>query len=239
MSPASAQSYNYDMNNHPAVENVLRRAEISRLTRNLKSRLALATFKTQRGLQNVGLDSIEQYHAQRGGTDKREWQSAAKQPEGGLQQGFTPSQAAPQTRKRARTYDSMNMPAPQGLPQSTSMPSDMHRSNFSHLQPPAMLSVTSPDSSVSTLDNGEPRTPPPPSRRHEATTPVRNANPDRDADLLLHFATSPGRAVGNTPRTPDVNFHEYLNLFTPSPQVNRQHTTPKGLAHARKRLEFN
>lgn len=41
------------------VEKVLRRAKISRLTRNLKSRLALASFKTKCGLQKYGLDSIE------------------------------------------------------------------------------------------------------------------------------------------------------------------------------------
>lgn len=42
-----------------AVEKVLRRAEISRITRNLKSRLALATFKTKRGWEKLALETIE------------------------------------------------------------------------------------------------------------------------------------------------------------------------------------
>ncbi|KAG5440637.1 hypothetical protein PCK2_000347 [Pneumocystis canis] len=41
-----------------AAAKVLRRAEISRITRLLKSRLTLATYKTSRGWQNLALDSI-------------------------------------------------------------------------------------------------------------------------------------------------------------------------------------
>lgn len=41
-----------------AAAKVLRRAEISRITRLLKSRLTLASYKTSRGWQNLALDSI-------------------------------------------------------------------------------------------------------------------------------------------------------------------------------------
>lgn len=48
------------LNEEEAVEKVLRRAEISRITRHLKSRLALASFKAKRGWEDLALDSLEQ-----------------------------------------------------------------------------------------------------------------------------------------------------------------------------------
>ncbi|KAF3939904.1 hypothetical protein ABW19_dt0200867 [Dactylella cylindrospora] len=42
-----------------ASEKVLRRAKVSRMARQLQSRLALASYKTQRGWENLDLDSIE------------------------------------------------------------------------------------------------------------------------------------------------------------------------------------
>ncbi|ODQ64993.1 hypothetical protein NADFUDRAFT_51592 [Nadsonia fulvescens var. elongata DSM 6958] len=39
-------------------EKVLKRAEITRITRNLKSRIGLASFKTKRGWHNLGFDTI-------------------------------------------------------------------------------------------------------------------------------------------------------------------------------------
>ncbi|KAF3254032.1 hypothetical protein TWF192_003546 [Orbilia oligospora] len=42
-----------------ASEKVLRRAKVSRMARQLQSRLALASYKTQRGWENLDLDTIE------------------------------------------------------------------------------------------------------------------------------------------------------------------------------------
>lgn len=75
----------------------------------------------------------------------------------------------------------------------------------------------------------EPQTPPQ-IRAEIPTTPhrsSRSADNNDGANLLLHFATSPGR---ETPKTPDFNMGEYLNLQTPSP--SRVQLTPKRIQWA-------
>jgi len=69
----------------------------------------------------------------------------------------------------------------------------------------------------------EPSTPPP-LKRVLPQTPQRDPDSSTNdgANLLLHFAHSPGRG---TPRTPDFNMSDYLHFQTPSPA--RSQLTPR------------
>ncbi|BGP26869.1 proteophosphoglycan ppg4 [Rhodotorula toruloides] len=62
------------------VERVLKRAEASRLARNFRNRLALASFKTQRGWQDVKLDIIEPHMQQESLRRKQQMQNTPIDP---------------------------------------------------------------------------------------------------------------------------------------------------------------
>ena len=277
-----------------SAEKVLRRAHIARVVTNLKSRLALATFKTQRGLENCNFDALESLPLQTDQTDantspgsspidgrqssfqratittpprfnlnvtpkqssetmpppprflttpeKRQYSSFSSPPNrkqllvDQLRRGspaksqllgsaLAPSPVAStdrRRRKRGRTLEGAAMPAPTVLPQSASVPAQLDRSH----------------------SYGEaPSTPPPSHAQLEPTTPTSQqpASTDQEgANLLLYLATSPGHNMPRTPRTPDVNFNEYCNFFTPSPTANRvlHPATPNSINRARQHLNF-
>lgn len=206
---------------------VLRRAEISRMTRLLKSRLTLATFKTIRGWQHLALESIAPRLTQE------------------FHQFHSSSTSVPVTNTNANpsltTTNSL-------LPPFTN-PIRFHQSSPVHKNSSATTVFSSdPFFSSHSLNtyhrirptqSSPPRTPP-------YRPSIRTMTPhtgEEGVDLLIYLATSPSHASLSTrfppPNTPqNFDFSDFVNI-TPSPaQVAWSSRTP-GTTPARKRLTYD
>lgn len=193
-----------------AAERVLQRAEISRLSRTLKCRLGLASFKAQRGLHNVSFDALIADSSTNNATTNNDNVPILSSPR--LQ---NPDSASPVRRKRKRgAAETEETPTKQMRTEAGAGSSSLYtspvtpRPSQSHMSPP-------------------PSTPPPPSRTED----------QQGADLLMYLATSPSPAQKKpVPRTPtnlnsspllfhtpqQFNLNDYLHIHTPSPARKRQ-----------------
>lgn len=194
-----------------AAERVLQRAEISRLSRTLKCRLGLASFKAQRGLHNVSFDSLmasTNATANANSSNHTDRVPALSSPR--LQQ---PDSASPVRKKRKRE------PAASEETPTKQPRTDGDGAGSSSLY----TSPVTPKPSHSHMS-------PPPS------TPPRTED-QQGADLLMYLATSPSPAQKKpVPRTPtnlnsspllfqtpqQFNLNDYLHIHTPSPARKRQ-----------------
>lgn len=310
---------------HPApnesqetAEKVLRRAHIARVVTSLKSRLALATFKTQRGLESCNFEALEalalngdssssqsskasspfsdatsnkvpagprydvspphlkapfQKLPHRGldlqskaatesmpppplrgySPDKRDFTAYVGGPQNrrqlisnlsrgspirqqppmpSLGAALTPTastaNSAPQRRKRAKTLDQGTPTAKTTMTQSASMPNGLQNS------------LRSDDGPVVAPSTPPPSSGPIPALPSTPTSQLRSADQE-GANLLLYLATSPGRSMPCTPRTPDFHLNEYCNIFTPSPgrsHIPHHPMTPSSINRARQHLNF-
>ncbi|QSL66902.1 hypothetical protein MERGE_001289 [Pneumocystis wakefieldiae] len=204
---------------------VLRRAEISRITRLLKFRLTLASYKTSRGWQNLALENIAPRL-----TEEIKWcrnrhsnpfMAPTAQPDYFVSGKRTqPLENTPVWSDRVRLHQSS--PVYKNNSVDTFLPSNYL--NTYHLIRPTQSSP--------------PRTPP-------YKPSVRTMTPhtgEEGVDLLIYLATSPSHASLSTrfpPNTPqNFDFSDFVNI-TPSPaQVAWSSRTP-GSTPARKRLTYD
>lgn len=200
-------------------QRVLKRAEISRITRNLKSRLGLASFKAKRGLHNMSFETIEK--------------SALSQE---AEQASSPSL----TLSKRRNMDNISS----SPPRLQNPPIKRKRNDFeedeyydSMQTTPSKFSKIMPPNSSSSGIYTSPMTPGHNNNLNQSppSTPPRRNEEQQGADLLMYLATSPSPAQKKKqnliPRTPtnmnsspiifqtpqQFNLNDYLNIPTPSP----------------------
>lgn len=190
-------------------DKVLKRAQIAKMTRNLKSRLQLASFKTKRGWQNLTLDTIEPrilrelQHKQRltANLDTKDTANGTT---------TTTNDTKGAKDKLSRPSVTTHVTSPPAL-----TPSKKVRHNITSSSPQYTSPQTPRARDLQSSPPDPPRTPSPQS--------------ERGADLLMYLATSPSPAPkkihhtpGATPvRTPQVNFQDYL-IVSPSPMRDRE-----------------
>ncbi|ODV88414.1 hypothetical protein CANCADRAFT_4551 [Tortispora caseinolytica NRRL Y-17796] len=158
-------------------EKVLRRAEISRITRQLKTRLALASFKTKRGWEDLSLESIEpKIYAESSKQSLKEGQAVF------------PRSTRNNARKRMRTLSEVAEP-------TFAIPELIDRTNLS--SPLRRIDWGDNSMIMEPMHHHEPQTP---------HTPRKTNQEDEGADLLLYLATSPSpasRSRFDVTQTPD------------------------------------
>lgn len=209
------------------VERLLRQAEISRITRTLKSKLASASLETRMS----PLKSPDRTKSRRRAKTLEgamaspvpfDTPSTARKPRGQYSRPssvVSVSSASSQYSGLESPYGTIpRMPSYRSLPESAAISppreSLLITPNRNHETPLPSVHLTAPPDSYEPLPR-EPQTPPP-AKSAGPKTPIRSSKGAEDgANLLLHFAASPGRT--ETPKTPDFNMGEYLNLQTPSP----------------------
>uniref|UniRef100_A0A060T0C2 ARAD1C15400p n=1 Tax=Blastobotrys adeninivorans TaxID=409370 RepID=A0A060T0C2_BLAAD len=176
-------------------DKVLKRAQIAKMTRNLKSRLQLASFKTKRGWQNLTLETIEPRILQEL-QQKQRLTANLKRKETA---NGTTNDTNGAKEKLSRPSVTTHVTSPPAL-----TPSKRVRHNVTSSSPQYTSPQTPRTRDLQSSPPDPPRTPSPQS--------------ERGADLLMYLATSPSPAPkkihhtpGATPvRTPQVNFQDYL-----------------------------
>lgn len=188
-----------------AAERVLQRAEISRLSRTLKCRLGLASFKAQRGLHNVSFDALvaNSTNAPNNNADNVPILSSPR-----LQ---NPDSASPVRKKRKReAAEPEDTPTKQmrtdgggtsSLYTSPVTPKPSH----SHMSPPPSTPPRTEDQQGADLLMYLATSPSPAQKKPVPRTPTNlNSSP-----LFFH-----------TPQ--QFNLNDYLHIHTPSPARKRQ-----------------
>ncbi|KTW31584.1 hypothetical protein T552_00222 [Pneumocystis carinii B80] len=204
---------------------VLRRAEISRMTRLLKSRLTLATYKTSRGWQNLALENIAPRLTQEVKLSKNHRSDPF----------IVPTTQSEYFVSKKRSHPTENTPVWSNrvrLHQS----SPVHKNHS--VDPFLSSNYLNTYHLIRPTQSSPPRTPPyRPSMR--TMTPHTG---EEGVDLLIYLATSPSHASLSTrfpPNTPqNFDFSDFVNI-TPSPaQVAWSSRTP-GSTPARKKLTYD
>lgn len=217
------------------VERLLRQAEISRITRTLKTKLASASLETRlspmktperlkprrRAKTMEGNAPVQMPFTNTTPVGSRKLRNQNPRPVSAVQNGneswrYASNAGSPRNHnlRHASSYQSLNNSSVSKSSPSSGVlltPENRVRNPVT----PALSLTAAPDMYDEPLPR-EPQTPPP-SVSDGPKTPIRDPKGavDDGANLLLHFAASPGRT--GTPKTPDFNMGEYLNLQTPSP----------------------
>lgn len=219
------------------VERLLRQAEISRITRTLKTKLASASLETRlspmktpdrlkprRRAKTMEANNAPPQMPFTNTTPigSRKLRNQHPRPVSAIQNGNEPWRYAPNSgspRNHGLRHASNQQPLNNSARLKSSPSNDIlltpeRRVRNTVITP--SLSLTAPPDMYDEHLPREPQTPPP-SVSDGPKTPIRGSKGavDDGANLLLHFAASPGRT--GTPKTPDFNMGEYLNLQTPSP----------------------
>ncbi|GAO45832.1 hypothetical protein SAICODRAFT_64651 [Saitoella complicata NRRL Y-17804] len=201
-----------------AEERILRRVEISKMSRNLKTRLNLAMYKTQRGWENLPLAAIEPKVAAE--SARRKESSSGESPTRTSDSEFlVPGLPSPSKRRILGLADGDRLPPislPYEKPRSATKRirrssatehtdhlfntawQNSQRLNHSQSSPirRPQPGVDSDPPSDLVLGSSPPRTPP----RKASFRPNGMKETEEGADLLLFLATSPSPATGTIQR---------------------------------------
>lgn len=210
-----------------AAQRVLQRAEISRLSRTLKCRLGLASFKAQRGLHNVSFDALVATTANSNSNSTATTTTTTTPPASSPTQ-MPPSLASPRPRlEQPVTTSPVRRKRKREAGPAEDTPTKQMRVGDGAGSSSLYTSPMTPRPSHSHSHN-RPASPPP-------STPPRTED-QQGADLLMYLATSPSPAQKKpVPRTPtnlnsspmlfqtpqQFNLNDYLHIHTPSPARKR------------------
>lgn len=228
--------------NNDVAQKVLQRAEISRITRTLQSRLTLACYKQQRGWQNLDLKTIEpkiakeqskitkknKKNGNRIKTHKPRRSGMMEMPtslsmvqHNQYMNSSSPTCKSPTTppsgRNRNRNRDVHTSPSESILFSSLSPSSHRNRLNGN--------TTSHNNGNTNELCSSPPSTPP--SQRIGANNNNNNNDQQQGADLLMFLATSPSPASSNKNRNPGMSMTMSSSPPYSSPTGNGPKTPTK------------